>query len=717
MRISVLLLALTLLVSLARPGVAQYEYDAFVKAYESARTTNDAAGMKRVLKKFPGETIWYFERAVDKAVFANDLKAAEEVEALKTGFQDAWGSTVLERIENYRRGLDREAIDRVAKIQSEEQVGWSNFDQVKKSDNEAEWRRTIEDMHKVAMAMDQTGDKLKAADTWLKLVGILEAFKKKTQDDRTLQLQAMERYVQNFQDWDWTKTTQYAQNAAWLRGIKAQLEEAAKKGTAGGGGDGAAPATGESAEPEGLTKFKEGSSWETAKLDYEVAKRSEEGISLYASSCPLNWLGFHMAGTDPVQMQFFKDGNIFLQREGAAKFVNPLTSNADPKARVAKLAGPKKAVDLFYDRTDKDGEIYETNYAFFLWTGGNQEQFNNVSLNMAPQWSQDKKTANVYVKSAAYFKAKVAGTDVTLFDENCNGVFGDKPGALAYNTYDFGGGLQEPMRHEIFDSMKVGGGKLVPFSPLVQLGKDWYLLKVIRNNEELRYRPLAEVPTGTIKVDWKGSRSAKPKHLLVREIGGAWPDAIFDVMSNPKGIDVPVGKYEVFYGRVINGKVPRNMDAIVLKGDSKSLEVKVGEDTVMELGAPFAIDGVFEREAGKIAADTTKMWVRDRFGMRYTGLQGEVLEPQFVIAHSEDGKNAKVLGEWRRVADADLNPLSKKHDKISGLTLSGFAIDKKSGGDPSFRIRVDNPIKEGTFFLGARQKKHKLFGPLDAVFK
>ena len=696
---------------------AQASHDAFYKAYKSAREVNDAQAMQRVLKKYPDETIWYFERLVDTATHSNDLKAPEEVEALKAEFQTAWGSKVLEHLDAFRRGLDKATVDRIHKIKNEEDVGFANFEQIKKSDNEAEWRRAIEDMHKVALAIDETGAKLRASRTWEVLSFIIENYKKKTADDRTLQVQAIERFVQNHQDWDWTKTPKYAQNAAWLRGLKAQLEEEEKNKNKPKPEGGAPSGDGAAGEPAGLTKFKEGSKWETAELDYKVQKRSEEGISHYASSCPLNWLGFYMEGVEPVQMQFFKDGNLYLQREGAAKFVNPLKATADPKARVAKLAGPKKAVDLYYDRTDKDGEVYETNYAFFLWTGGNQEQFNGVTVNVSPQWSGDRKTASVYVKSAAYFTAKIAGVDVTLFDENCNGVFGDKPGALAYNTYMFGGGFDEPQRHEIFDSMRIGSGKLIPFSPLVKLGSDWYLLKVIRNNEELRYRPLADVQTGTIQVDWDGSKQAKPRHLLVREVSGAWPDAIFDVMSDPKGVVVPAGKYEVFYGRVINGVVPRNMDSIVLKGDSKTIEVQPGAIAKMELGAPFAIDGVFERDATKVAADTSKMWVRDRFGLRYTSFQGEVLEPQFVVTTDESGKGAKVLGEWRRVVDADLNALTKKFDKMSGMTLSSFAVDKKSGNDPSFRIRVENPIKSGTVFLGAWQKKHKLFGSLDAVFK
>lgn len=707
------LLAILVVSLIGTSATAQAGYADFIKRYKSAREVNDPKQLERAFKKYPAEAIWYFEDKVDASVQANDLKAADEVEFIKKNFPEAWsGSKVLEHIERFRRGLDNREIARIAKIRGQEDVAWNVYEEAKKGDSETEWRRAIEGMQKVAEAMGSTGAKLKAARSWLMLANIIERFPKKTVDDRALAYQAIQTYLQNHQDWDWTQTSDYAQNAAWSKGIKARLDQPEPKaGEAGAEGDSGGTSG-------GLIKYKEGSKWVTAPLDYKVQKRSVEGISLYASSNPLNWLGFFMDGTDPVQMKFFKDGNIFMQRGGAAKFTNPLSEVPDPKAKAVKLGGVKKTSDMWYERVDKDGDKYDTNYAFFLWTGGNQEQYANVTLNMAPQWRPDRKTASVYVKSAAYFTADVAGTTITLYDENCNGVFGDKTGALAYNTFMFGAGMEDPMRHEIFDSMRVGKGKLVPFSPMVQIGDDWYLMKVIRNNEEIRFRALAEVKTGTIKVDWSGSKSAKPKHLCIREVGGAWPDAMFDVMSGgSKGLTVPAGKYEVFYGRTYNGRAPRNMDAVILKGDSKTIEVKDGEVVTLEMGAPFVIDYVLERDGDLITVDTTKMWVKDKLGLRYTSLQCEMLEPDLVVAKDEKGKGTKVLGHWRRVSDGDLNALTKKFAERSGLVLASFAIDKKNASDPRFKISAKNPYKDAKSFVGVQQKKHRLFGKLLPVWK
>lgn len=684
---------------------AQKTYEEFIKRYKSARELNDAKQLKRAIKKYPKECIWYFEDKADRSIQANDLKAANEVELLKKDFVAAWSSPVLDHIERFRRGLDRQSIARIAKIRGQEDVAWQIYEAAKKSGSDAEWRRAIDSMRQVAEAMDSTGAKIKAARSWLMLASIIDRFPKKTRDDVAMSYEAIQTYVQNHKDWEWTKHPDYAQNLAWGAGVKARLDQPEPKGGSGKGGDskggGAAG---------GLIKYKPGSKWVTTGLKYKTQKRSVEGISLYASSFPLNWLGFFMDGTDPLTMKFFKDGNIVMQRGGAAKFTNP--SSGDSKKGV-KLGGPKKASDLWYERQDKDGEKYDTNYAFFLYAGSNQEQYNNVTLNYSPQWRPDRKTASVHVKSAAYFQTKVAGVDVTLFDENCNGVFGDKPGSLAYNTYMFASGLEDASRHEIFDSMKIGKGKLVPYSPMVKLGEDWYLLKVIRNNEELRFRPLDGVKTGVVKVDWAGNKKARPKHLCMREVSGAWPDAMFDVMSGgSKGVEMPVGKYEVFYGRIYNGRVPRNMDSVILKGDSKVVEVKAGETTTIAMGAPFKIDGELTRIGKKVIATTTKMWVTDRFGMKYTCLQGEMLEPELVASKTDNGKGVKLLGSWRRVSDGDLNPLSRSHSKISGLVLASYAIDKKSAGKPSFKISAVNPFDGGPSFVGMQQKKHRLFGKL-----
>lgn len=692
-------------------STGQAAYEDFLKRYKSARELNDAKQLERTIKKYPKQTIWYFEDKADRSIQGNDLKAAAEVDQLKADFLKIWKSPVLDHIERFRRGLTRSNIARIAKVRGQEDVAWQIYEAAKKSGSDAEWRRAIDGMQKVAEAMDATGAKLKASRSWLMLASIIDRFPKKSREDVELSYQAIQTYIQNHKDWEWTKHPDYAQNLAWGAGVKARLDQPAPKAgdkAAGGGGK-----EGGGAVSGGLIKYKPGSKWATVDLGYKAQKRSVEGISLYASSWPLNWLGLFLDGTDPVQMKFFKDGEIWVQRAGAAKFTNPLSGQGDPKAKGVKLGGTKKTSDLWYERKDSDGDAYDTNYAFFLYTGSNQEQYANVSLNYSPQWRPDRKTASVNVKSAAYFVGKVAGVDITLFDENCNGVFGDKPGGLAYTTFMFGSGLEEGVRHELFDSMKVGKGKLVPYSPMVNIGEDWYLLKVIRNNEQLRFRALDGVKTGTVKVKWSGSRSAKPKHLCVREVTGAWPDAMFDLMAGgSKGINLPVGKYEIFYGRTYNGRVPRNMDSVILKGDSKSIEVKEGETSTLAMGAPFKIDGDIERIGKKIIANTSKMWVVDRFGMKFTCLQGEMLEPTLLVSKTDTGKGAKPLGTWRRVADGDLNALQRKHKGKGGVLLASYAIDKKSGGDPSYKISVVNPFHGGPSFVGLQQKKHRLFGKL-----
>ena len=704
------LLFLSTVIALAAAALpAQNKHQEFRDKFKSAVDLKDSKAQVKVLKSYAGEAIHYFKGLVDAYARNGDSKSYEAMEQLKPVFKEAWESDVLSNIERHRVALDRKAVESIFKLVTQQNQAWALFESAKKSKKENEFRQAMSGMQQIAERLEEYGAKLEAAKAWLLHANIVDGFKGRNRGDTEAMVNSMRRYLQLHKDWDWAKGRDYATNVAYSRGLEARLkdpkkDEEAKKNA---GGKGAT----------GNLKYKAGSKWESVKFEHKLLKKPHEGICLYSGTNPIGWFGITLQGTDPQEIKWFKDGKLFVQRTAASKFQNPLTEQGiGKKARVVKFGGTKKPTELWYDKVDSDGEKYEINYGWFIYVPSSQEAVVSSQMNMAPQWQPQNKSALLYMRSASTFVAKVNGVELTMYDENSTGTVGDKVGDMAMNDQRFASG-EETVRHEVFDTMKIGKGKVVPYSPYVKLGEDWYALKVLRNNEVLRYRALDKVETGMIAVDWKGSKKAKPRYLVVRETSGAWGGAAFDLMANKgKPVEVPAGKYEVLYGRVVNGKAPRLVNAVVQKGESKAIEVKGGETASFAIGAPFVIEFTPQKDGDKVEVSSRTLWVKDRGGLKYTCFANEILEPTLLAAKDTKGKGKKAIGDWRRMAGQDLDNARKNYEKMNAISLAYYPINAATAGSPRLEVKGRNPHGASAYW-GVAQKKHKLFGKLVPLWK
>lgn len=707
-------LLLPLLAFASAPLAAQKNvtYEQFLQRFKQARELNDQKAVHKVLRANPDHAIAYFKIQVDAFAQRNSQEAGDMVETMRDLWKEVWGSELLYKIERMRATLDPTEIAICNKLLTQRGVAWKLFQEAKESKKERQFRNAMEGMRKCAESFEELGDKYEAGICWLYLVNIIEGYKDRNPDDLAQQVQAMDLYLQLCEDWDWTKHREYQLNKAWSKGLHARLEnpkaEAAKPG---------AEKEGESAA--GLIPYKPGSKWATVDLKHSVAKKATEGISVYASANPLYWFKVLLEDKNEKELKQFQDGTLIFKRAGAAKF--QLLPKSLAEGRDIRFYGLKRPTELWYEKSDADGK-YETNYSMFLWTGGQQEAWCGTTLNLSPSWKPNQvgeSRALLAYRSASNFTADIAGEKVTLYDENANGVFGDKAGTLAMNDYRLGGGFDDAVRHPLLDSMRVGKrGSLVPFSPFVEIKGAWYAMRAIKNNEQLRFRELdpSALQTGRVVLKYKGPGKAKPKHLIVRPTTGTFAEAMFDIAAaGGKGLEVPAGTYEVFYGRVYGGRAPKNADCVILKGGSKSFEVKVGETTVLEMGAPFSIDYVPERGADEVTVDSSKMWVVDKLGAKWTCLVGEILEPDLVVARDKNGRGAKTLASWRMFVGRELEDVRKNYPGKPDLMLATFAVDKNSKSY-KFDVTAKIPYK-GVSYIGVRQKKHKLFGKLNPIWK
>ncbi len=697
------------------PAQARDMYQTFVRRFEDSLKTADERALKRLLKSYPKEAIQYFRVQIDTYVRRGNTAAGDRVDSLKVLWRKVWHTAVLEKIEAFQSALGDEEHRLWNKLKNDRGMAWGAFETAKKSKRAEDFKVAIENMKRTAEAFENLGDNLEAAETYIYLANILNSLPQKTKADWELLFEIMDRYARLRRDWDWTKDRDYRSNIGWIKGLK-KAYESGKLSSGGGQKEPAGAKKPPSQAGENYGKFLPGSKWVKVDLLISLPKKLQPGISLYASTWPLEWRAVLLEGTLPKKMPGFEDGELHLQRLGASKYA-AILDPADPKtARVLKIGGGKPhAVFVPYK---KEGVDYEPEYGFWFWIGGTQERVAGTSLNLAPTWGPNKR-ALLFYRSASVFSAKIEGVQIELYDENSNGVVGELPGKVRFGDRRFGDGFEKVSGVPVVDTMRIGRSKrLVPFTKFLKLKDRWFRLQVTGNNEELRYRELdpATVPTGRIVLGWKGPAKAKPDYLVVAET--TWfRGAAFDLVGGgKKGVEVPVGEYELLCGVVRNGSPPRVMNAGIIRGKSPVIKVAAGETKTITLGAPFHLEFQVRREGGRAVVDSSTFWVKGAFGERYGAIGTEILEPELYLSKHPDGKGARKVGLWRPVQGLEINAYTDRYRSVSALTLALIPIAKESGRAPTTEIAVRTP-KTGTFFLGVQQKGHKLFGKLLPVWK
>ncbi|GEM_PF-3024798 len=690
----------------------QNNYNLFVKQWNAAIQTRDKKKQARLLKTYSAEAIDHFRVLCDRYNISGSNAAADAMEGMKAVWEQVYGSKTLQLIENMRSDLDSDGLRLLRKLDGRRRQAWGLLEVAKKTKKPEDFKKARDEMKAVADALEELGEKLKAAECVLGFVSVLYETPKKNKADVQAMVEALDRYERLHKEWDWTQGKAFKRNKVWAKSIRAQV----KRGGIPGNEAPKKKGQGIKLDPNGkdkkLGKYLKGSKWVKEDLYISKMKSLEEGISFAASAWPLAWTGIFLEGTAPKDMDSFKDGPVTLQRLGASKYV-AIVDKENPKSKKVplKIGAKPRSMYVPYMKGEE-----ETEYAFWFYVGSSQVQVGGISLNLSPQWGR-RKTALIFYRSASILSCKIAGQELKLYDENFNGKVGEDPGSVMFGDFRLGGGLEKVQGHPSVDSMRIGGKKhLLPFSRYVKLGDSWYRLRVLRNNEVLNYRPLdpATVPTGRIVYKWKGPSKAKPRHVIVREMG-FFKGAAFDLVAGgKKGIEVPVGEYEIFYGRIYNGKAPRANYAVLLKGKSPMIKVEAGKTATVQMGAPFHLEFEKKQEGGKIIMDSSTFWIRGSFGVKYTGLMPEVLEPDLVSAKDQKGRGLRKLGTWRRLEGNELEDLRKLYPKVPILYLAYVPINKESKNGITPLITV--PLKKAPF-IGLRQNKHKMFGKLLPVWK
>lgn len=463
-----------------------------------------------------------------------------------------------------------------------------------------------------------------------------------------------------------------------------------------GGGyrDGRAPP--EAGEPGGpgrtatLTSFAPGSKDTVVELKRKSNKKGLSGLILPTFDLPdqeLVWTKTQLSGDGPEPFDNIRgdavsyrpfDQRWTLRRDGISQF--GIDVDGDDKVDVEftgtttptfiEVPGPEKGLTT----------------PLRVCVPGNAEQMLGLRVNFAPT----PDLAQVRFQPAGWLEGKVEGEKVRLFDLNMDGKWGGPivrwDDLVTRYTDD------DHVSWYDVDAMEVGRMKAIaPLSSVTQIKGKWYRLVVDSAKATISSRELA-IPTGKVVVDYDIANL--PTHVVVREVGEKLEGAVFNIMSAKKKapVELPVGTYQIISGVLTKGKKTSTDLARIYTGKSPTFEIKAGETTELELGAPFDLVFSHEQQGKERVLRASTIRVFGRFGEEYAMLFDVPLKPEVSVRRVGGSSMAK--GEAMRWPGNDeyqtsSNPWQTIH----------FPVD----------FRIDNPGRDAVEMM-AEQDKHPLLG-------
>ena len=696
----VALLTCALLLTSA-PSAQDARYAAFLEKLNKAIEFNDEKGLDRALQGDPDNTIWHFNNLYWEYKNTQDATKAGVIDRLKAGWQRAFKTRTLEHIEDYiiahpakHRSYLIQALNAERGIYDLYALGFKNKDR-------AQLEKTRDDSVNLASKYQELGHPLYAAKMWSLAGEITLKFPSITAVDRRDAASYLQNFLTQRDQWEWREDTLYKVNKNLVAAEQAKVDQA--------------DAASAKRKEEGYSDDVAGvdtlvmPNTEATVVDLVFKPMAKEHVDAFVQggTIPPLWLPVQVKENGPTKIEIFKSAPLFVVRPSSNKFGVTTSQEIDldknPWEAIAPSAKFKASVFYLGPKKTKP-------YAMWFYVGGESEPLYGMNQNLAPQ----EKSATVYYKSASSWVATIAGETVTFFDDNVNGeLFEEDP--YAY-------GLRDSTRTDVeadgqpvpaYDGMKVGKGPVQPLSAFAKIGEQWMHLAKSEDGTKVTARPLNPeyVKFGSVQFKWTGPKPAKPEMLVIQGRGD-YAGARFNIASG-KPVEVPAGLYTVTFGRITSGKGARTMQAHLYPGSMEPFGVKPGEVAELKLGKPFVLEFARGGEGAEVTIDPTSFRVVGAGGEVYSRINGATPLPDVVVSKKKGAKSGKVIGSFVLLDREQLNEIANELPKLG--IQAGFFGRPKGKWEKTLVFQGKLPYPKA--FVGLRQKKNKLFGKLDPVFK
>lgn len=685
-----LLPALLLVASVVDSVRAQ---DPFWNEFQSAIRLADLTKMTKLVKdnQYPAYD-YFINRTERRLAGEEDPSLRSDADWLKRAWTQAFGNKLLdsyqELLESMDSGQRQQRNELVNRYRSECVNPWR---QLLKSPLEKDCLELAAKMRPIAEGLEKLGDLWWASELYL-IMGFLVDPSRAPNESKYEN--ALEFHKKAYELRKSIGVTD-AQTADAQREIK-RLEDAIKeRDTPGGAGGNKADGDGEAGP-----KFAEGSKWFKTDMTFQTVHKIEsmKWPGPLSDNFVLHWLGMSCRGTVPSKSGKLPgfEGDPVFHRLDAVNF--GIDMDGDDKLEVEFKQPAKPTIVEFERKVGSD----MVPYAFLLACGGQQDSLQKVTVNYAPSGDQ----ALIMYRSAASITGKIDNEDeklsesITIYDENTTGVYGDSPLTLSVLGMRLGEG-STPL--PLFDSMLIGKAKQpVPFSTYVVLDGKVYRLKIQDAKASAISMRRMDVATATVKAKVDGIKL--PLESLVVEGEGDIKGALFDVASERRGVELPVGRYKILVGVFRTGKNYQTQKMVMLPGKHRGFEVKAGETFTLELGKPFHFEFEPKTEGDKIKVPGYTVRVHGVNGESYCRWVDEVPTPEvYVRKKGTKGKGGKPVE--MKLCD---------HDSMVKLKDGQEPLFHPLDVEVDFPPRVDKPSDVEIHLF---QKGHKWFGNIESEWK
>ncbi len=329
-------------------------------------------------------------------------------------------------------------------------------------------------------------------------------------------------------------------------------------------------------------------------------------------------------------------------------------------------------------------------WACFAQVGTDKDEYQGVQINNNP----NDELFVLFAISAASITANVGNVPIRIIDEDGDSIYGNRP--LTYADQGLVAGDVQPD----VDSIVIGSSKRArPWSEIQQIGDKWYKLEPAQDAKDVKATP-ADVQTGTLKLEFQGP--VQPTWLIVQGTGNDLSNTRFDLVEGgAKGVQVPVGKYSLFYGEMRKGKRKQTQKCVILPGkNSPTWQVEPGKTAVVQLGGPFGFDWRHSIEGDKVKVEGMSVCIVGAKGERYERAWGCVPRPE--VAWRKKGTKTASKAELMKVVLDQDTMIKLKPD------ASWFPLDLEMPLKGAEKTGIEVQLIE---------KRHELFGKIESEWK
>lgn len=690
---------------LAVPAISQNTYQDFLKAFDQAVQYDDAKGVEKALRADPVNALRHWEG------LATDKKNGKDVAKVMEAFVTGWSSIYENKdvLDNYERWVGYLTAEKIGFIKQAQSESYQVYQELTKfrGDNTV-GRKSWDELKKsatgVAEKLSNLGHKIDAADAWVVVANIAANIPQRSVQDRRDTVFALERFLEERNNWGWTFDPPYNQNKDYLKAEKARLEEAIKEAEK-------READGYEAGVEGVAGLVMPDSKPTVLDLTFVPLKTVPDDDMFVSGGPVApfWIEvrFHDEATDeggnPMKrgdgalydrFNWFGGGNLYVVQEGLNKYALATTS-LDETVPIEASAKPEPCQ---FEYVDANGNKQPYSMAFFL--GGDRVLIGTCEQNLAPT----KKYTPMFYKSTSSWTTQINGEEVTFYDDSGDAVmFEHDPMAVEYKIRTAGDpeGTVMPM----LDSMRIGKrGARIPFSEFVKVGDKWFYLHASETDPtKPAVQPLNPdyLKTGTVTFKWDMGRKAAPQFVVIQG-EGTYAAARFDVTQG-KGVEVPAGSYRVLYGRIVAGKGARTQVVQIAGGDMESFEVEAGKEFELVMGRGMHYSFPFDVDGRQFECNLERLVMKDDLGCTYFQFHNVTQAPELVYAPAVDSKRMKPIESLVAMTDPNF---TRDAGKTIGRVVATLPM-QKGATDGSMKLKVELPAPSGA--VGLSIKKHPLF--------